>query len=323
MPRSRRPSSSCRALRVSSATITSASRSTATARGDRSAGLPSDVATTVSVPAPASAVTSWCPRAGCRRTGRRPANRRARSPGTAAASSSGAPRAGARRSRLTPWSDADLLQRRRLVGEQALAEDVQLAIRGGPRRTSPASRAAAPGTRRSRPAGRGARRGRAGTRSPCVRPSMPRRCATGASSDISEAASRRSISTTSVSLTSSAAASRCCRSRSPSAPAARAPPQVEEQPALRLRGADPDDAPVGEDELEDVGADPPGGVGRKLHAAERIVTVAPPGSGRRCLPGSRSSRLRCARRYSCAIFTTRRRFAVMSLRARRSSCVST
>jgi len=73
--------------------------------------------------------------------------------------------------------------------------------------------------------------------------------------------------------------------------------QVEEQLALRLRGADLHEAPVVQDELEDVGANPERRVARELHAAMRIELT-----NRLDEPDvpswTRSKRLRCARRYS-------------------------
>jgi len=49
--------------------------------------------------------------------------------------------------------------------------------------------------------------------------------------------------------------------------------EVEEQLALRLGRADLDQPPVGQDELQDVRADPPGRVRGQLHAAVRVVLL--------------------------------------------------
>jgi hypothetical protein len=79
--------------------------------------------------------------------------------------------------------------------------------------------------------------------------------------------------------------------------------QVEEQLALRLRGADLHEPPVVQDELEDVRADPERGVARQLDAAIRVELRH--GLDEADVPFlTRSSRFLCARRYSYAIFTT-------------------
>ena len=49
--------------------------------------------------------------------------------------------------------------------------------------------------------------------------------------------------------------------------------QVEEELALRLRRPELHEAPVVQDEPQDVRADPPGGVRRELHAAVRVVAL--------------------------------------------------
>jgi hypothetical protein len=97
---------------------------------------------------------------------------------------------------------------------------------------------------------------------------------TGASSESSLPESRRSMSMTSLSGTS--------RRRASSADVGSMPicreallllVEVEEELALRLRGAELHQAPVVDDEPQDVRADPPRRVGRELHPAVRVVAL--------------------------------------------------
>jgi hypothetical protein len=127
---------------------------------------------------------------------------------------------------------------------------------------APISRASTP--RRARGRSAAARHGRS------ARPSAS---PTGASSEASPLERRRSMSMTSFSSTLRRRAISAAVGSMPIAESGLLLVQVEEELALRLRRAELHQAPVVEDEAQDVRADPPRRVRRELHAAIRIVAL--------------------------------------------------